>query len=202
MTDAMDMSSPGLDRRAAVRALLSGRDNAPGGPGLVISGLGSATWDVAAAGDRDENFYLWGAMGGAVAMGLGLALARPDRAVAVITGDGEALMGMGALATAARRAPNNLSIAVLDNGLYGETGMQSSAADGTVDPVALAKACGIDDALDIDGQDTLTSFAARLFDGRGLKFGRVPISKDMPDRVLPMRDGVLLKARFRACLGI
>jgi len=94
----------------------------------IITGLGSPTYDVAAVEDRKRNFYLWGAMGGAVALGLGLALARKDLDVLVVTGDGEMLMGMGSLATTAVKAPENLAILVLDNGLYGETGMQRSHA--------------------------------------------------------------------------
>ena len=106
-----------LDRRAVVAELV--RD-----PGelLVVSGLGSATYDVGAAGDRPLNFYLWGAMGGAAMIGLGLALAQPRRHVLVLTGDGEMLMGMGALASIAAAKPPNLAIAVLDNARFGETG--------------------------------------------------------------------------------
>ncbi|HVZ49133.1 MAG TPA: thiamine pyrophosphate-dependent enzyme, partial [Gemmatimonadaceae bacterium] len=76
-----------LDRRAVVRRLLAQR-----GDGLVVAGLGSPAWDVTAAGDDDRNFYLWGAMGGAVMIGLGVALAQPKMPVLVITGDGEMLM--------------------------------------------------------------------------------------------------------------
>ena len=83
-----------LDRREFVAALLRDR-----GDLLVVTGLGTPTFDVFACGDHPLNFYLWGAMGSAAMVGLGLALARPDRRVAVITGDGEALMGMGSLAT-------------------------------------------------------------------------------------------------------
>lgn len=110
-----------LDRRAAVASLLQDR-----GPLLVVTGLGSPTYDVFAAGDHDANFYLWGAMGGAAVMGLGLAMAQPARPVAVITGDGEALMGVGGLLTVAVARPANLTIVVLDNGHFGETGMQAS----------------------------------------------------------------------------
>ncbi len=108
-----------IERRAAVEHLLQNRDNM-----LVVCGLGSSTYDVYAAGDHHANFYLWGAMGGAGMIGLGLAIAEPDRQVMVITGDGEALMGIGALATVAAQKPNNLSIVVLDNEHFGETGMQ------------------------------------------------------------------------------
>ena len=77
-----------------MRVLLDGR-----GELLLVTGLGSTTWDAAAIGDDARNFYLWGAMGGAAMLGLGLALARPERRVLVVTGDGEMLMGLGALAT-------------------------------------------------------------------------------------------------------
>ncbi len=102
-----------LERRAAMAALLAGR----GDDLLVVPGLGSTTWDAAAAGDNDLNFYLWGAMGGAAMIGLGLALAQPKRKVAVITGDGEMLMGLGSLATVGIQQPRNLAIVVFDNGV-------------------------------------------------------------------------------------
>ena len=110
-----------LERRAVVARLLRDRDGL-----LVVTGLGSPSYDVHAAGDHDGNFYLWGAMGAAALVGLGLAQAKPDRTVMVVTGDGEQLMGLGGLATIAIAAPANLVIVVLDNGHYGETGMQRS----------------------------------------------------------------------------
>ena len=96
----------------------------------MVAGLGSASYDLFAAGDRDLNFYLWGAMGGAAAMGLGLAFAQPQRSVVVLTGDGEQLMGLGALATIGAHRPKNLTVVVLDNGHFGETGMQRSTPGG------------------------------------------------------------------------
>jgi len=90
----MSGNDPRLDRRAAIRILLADR-----GDLLVVTGLGSTSWDAASVGDDDRNFYLWGAMGSAAKVGLGLAIARPDRHVLVVTGDGEMLMGLGALAT-------------------------------------------------------------------------------------------------------
>src|SRR5438067_69909 len=115
-----------LERRAAMATLLADR----GDDLLLVPGLGSTAWDAAAAGDNDRNFYLWGAMGGAAMIGLGLALAKPNARVAVITGDGEMLMGLGSLATIGVQKPNNLAIVVFDNGLYGETGMQASHTSG------------------------------------------------------------------------
>src|ERR1700685_3193497 len=108
-----------LARRAVVARLLRDRDRL-----LVVTGLGSPSYDVHAAGDHDGNFYLWGAMGAAALVGLGLAQAQPDRTALVITGDGEQLMGLGGLATIAIAGPKNLVVVVLDNGHYGETGMQ------------------------------------------------------------------------------
>ena len=126
-----------LDRRSVVSSLLADRKDA-----IVVGGLGASTYDIAAAGDHDRNFYLWGAMGGAVMIGLGLALAQPKLPVVVITGDGEMLMGMGSLATVGLQKPGNLTIVVLDNEVYGETGGQASHTAATVDLVGVARVAG------------------------------------------------------------
>jgi thiamine pyrophosphate-dependent acetolactate synthase large subunit-like protein len=186
-----------LDRRAAVRALLGNR-----GDMLVVSGLGSPTWDVAAAGDDERNFYLWGAMGGAAMMGLGLALARPERRVLVVTGDGEMLMGLGALATIAVERPKNLAIVVLDNGAFGETGMQESHTAHTADLAAIATGCGFPLSLDIADEADLARLAPLLRQGDGPLFARVRVAKSEDERVLPEKDGALLKRRFRRALGL
>jgi thiamine pyrophosphate-dependent acetolactate synthase large subunit-like protein len=187
-----------LDRRAAMAALVKDRDDDL----LVVPGLGSTTWDLAAAGDDPRNFYLWGAMGGAAMIGLGLALAQPDRRVAVITGDGEMLMGLGALATIGNKRPPNLAVIVFDNGVYGETGMQPSHTQNGVDLVRIAGACGIATCLDVRHGHALADLAARLRNLRGTLFARVLISTDEPPRVLPLRDGAEIKNRFRAALGV
>jgi thiamine pyrophosphate-dependent acetolactate synthase large subunit-like protein len=185
-----------LDRRAAMRALLENR-----GDLVLVTGLGSTTWDAASVGDDDRNFYLWGAMGGAAMVGLGLALARPDRRVLVVTGDGEILMGLGALATIAVQRPPNLAIAVFDNGRYGETGMQSSHTESAVDLTRVARVCGISETFDIADEAALRQFARLLHSAKVTRFARVAIRADEPPRVLPPRDGVLLKTRFRRALG-
>ena len=133
-----------LDRRAAIRALLEGR-----GELLVVTGLGSTTWDAAAVGDDERNFYLWGAMGAAAMVGLGLAIAQPERHVLVVTGDGEMLMGLGSLATIGMQRPPNLAIAVFDNGPYGETGMQASHTAQAVSLLGVAQSCGFNETFDI-----------------------------------------------------
>ena len=133
-----------LDRRAAIQILLENRDDL-----LLVTGLGSTTYDAASVGDDPRNFYLWGAMGAAAMIGLGLAIAQPHHRVLVVTGDGEVLMGLGALATIGVQRPPNLAIAVFDNGHYGETGMQSSHTETAVALVAVAAACGIKETFDI-----------------------------------------------------
>ena len=88
---------------------------------LVVCGLGSSTYDVAGVEDHPHNFYLWGAMGQALSVGLGIAIAQPEKRVLVVTGDGEMLMGLASFSTAASVAARNLSVLVLDNGHYSET---------------------------------------------------------------------------------
>ena len=186
-----------LDRRAAMRILLAER-----GELLLVTGLGSTTYDAAAVGDDPRNFYLWGAMGGAAMIGLGLAIARPDRPVLVVTGDGEMLMGLGALATIGLQRPPNLALAVFDNGHYGETGMQPSHTLATASLHGIARACGIEAAEDIGDEAALAGFARRLNSRSETLFARVAIAVDDPPRVLPPRDGVLLKDRFRQATGM
>jgi thiamine pyrophosphate-dependent acetolactate synthase large subunit-like protein len=187
-----------LERRAAMASLLADR----GEDLLVVPGLGSTAWDVAAVGDDDRNFYLWGAMGGAAMIGLGLALAQPRRRVAVITGDGEMLMGLGSLATIGIQHPPNLAVVVFDNGVYGETGMQPSHTQHGVDLIGVARSCGIATCLDVREEKTLIDLAHRLKNLDATLFARVLIAPDEPPRVLPLRDGVALKKRFREAVGI
>lgn len=187
-----------LDRRAVVARLVRDRSDM-----VVVASLGSPTYDLAAAGDHDRNFYLWGAMGGAAMLGLGLALARPDLPVLVLAGDGEVLMGLGSLATIALQQPANLSLVVLDNGLYGETGGQPSHTSGGVDLAGVAAACGVADCRIVDAPAGLEALAARVVAvGDGPLVAVVRIDEAERPRVLPSRDGVVLKARLRGALGV
>lgn len=184
-----------LNRRILVKDILENRKDM-----AVITGLGSPTYDVAAVEDHERNFYLWGAMGGAVSLGLGLALARNDLDVLVITGDGELLMGLGSLATVAIKAPENLSILVLDNGHYGETGMQPSHTGLGCDLTAVAVGCGIQNAWKISDYDEL-QVAKEKFHTRGsVRFLHALVESDQPERVMPTRDGVENKLRFRKAI--
>ena len=189
--------SPLIDRRAFVAKLMEACPDA-----LVITGLGSSSYDAAAAGDRDQNFYLWGAMGGAAAMALGLAIAQPKKSVLVITGDGEQLMGLGALATIGAQQPNNLSIVVIDNGLYSETGGQRSHTSQGTNLAAVARACGIVDANELHAMAGVTGLAKRINARAGCLLSQVHVEPVELPRVLPPRDGVYLKNRFRQSLGL
>jgi thiamine pyrophosphate-dependent acetolactate synthase large subunit-like protein len=188
-------SNSKLRRREVVSALLADR-----GDLLVVSGLGSTTYDCAAAGDHPLNFYLWGAMGGAAMIGLGLALTQPKRRVLVVTGDGEMLMGIGSLATIAVKRPLNLAIAVIDNERYGETGMQATHTAATVDLAAMAKAAGFSRVATAADETSLAAAIrmVRREDGPALAVIKVAPLRD--PFVLPARDGTLLKHRFREAL--
>jgi thiamine pyrophosphate-dependent acetolactate synthase large subunit-like protein len=186
-----------LDRRAVVKSLLIDR-----GDLLIVTGLGSSSYDVMAAGDHPRTFFLWGAMGGAAMVGMGLALARPESNVAVITGDGEQLMGLGSLATIGAQKVKNLSIVVLDNSHYGETGMQASHTGLGVDLVGVAKSCGFAFCERVSDMRGVEALRKRLHEPEGPLFANVQIAANDPQRVLPPRDGVFLKNRFRESLGL
>ncbi|MDQ7246419.1 thiamine pyrophosphate-dependent enzyme [Dongia sedimenti] len=191
------MVTPLLERRAAVAALLKDR-----GDLLVVTGLGSPTYDVHAAGDRDDNYYLWGAMGGAALVGLGLALAQPQRQVLVITGDGEQLMALGALATIAVKRPRNLALAVIDNQHYGETGMQASHTGSGIDLAAIASACGFAASGVLRTLPEVEALAQALRStAEGPRLHVIKVAADSPPRSMPARDAVFIKNRFRAHLG-
>ncbi|SDN41560.1 thiamine pyrophosphate-dependent enzyme [Ensifer sp. YR511] len=185
-----------LDRREVVNALLADRKDL-----LVVTGLGSSSYDVMAAGDHDNNYYLWAAMGSAAMVGLGIASAQPDKNVLVVTGDGEALMGFGALATIALRRPANLTIAVLDNGHFGETGMQVSHAGRGINLDKVAEACGFSWTKEIRDMEGVKDLHKRVYARDGLKLATIKIKAENLPRVLPPRDGSYIKNRFRSALG-
>lgn len=177
-----------LHRRNVVSALLKDR-----GELLVVAGLGSTAWDCTAAGDSPLTFPLWGAMGQAAMIGLGVALAQPKKRVLVITGDGEMLMGIGSLATIGVQKPANLSVVVIDNERYGETGMQATHTASGIDLVGVARACGL---RAFDFKDHRTA----IHDSTGPNFAVVKVVAEKIPLVLPPREGTLLKARFRRAL--
>lgn len=184
-----------LERREVVTRILGARADA-----LVVTGLGSPTWDTAAAGDHSGNFYLWGGMGGAAMLGLGLAVAQPKRRVLVLTGDGEMLMGLGSLATIGVDRPPNLCVIVLDNERYAETGMQPTHTAHGVDLAGVATAAHFRSAVTIYSPKELARWIPRFHAEAGPIFAAVKIGPNHPPMVLPPRDGAYVKNRFREAL--
>ncbi|WP_175670536.1 thiamine pyrophosphate-dependent enzyme [Burkholderia ambifaria] len=180
-----------LERRAAVASLLDGRKES-----IVVAGLGSPIYDVFAAGDHSLNFYDWGAMGSAAMVGLGLALAQPRRPVIVFTGDGEMLMGLGAFATIAQHCPPNLAIVVLDNEQYAETGMQRTATGIATDLAAVARGCGLKNAVTLTSDSELTLLKEKIQACDGTKVAVLKIVPGDQPRTIPMRDGAAIANRF------
>jgi thiamine pyrophosphate-dependent acetolactate synthase large subunit-like protein len=129
-------------------------------------------------------------------IGLGLALARPDRRIAVITGDGDMLMGLGSLATIGVKQPKNLAVVVLDNARYGETGMQASATADGIDLVAVALACRFRTAQTVSRTDRASDVRALLHNAEGPILINARIDAVDTPRVLPLRDGHAIKQRF------
>ncbi|HEX5093294.1 MAG TPA: thiamine pyrophosphate-dependent enzyme [Burkholderiales bacterium] len=184
-----------LRRREVVAALLEKR-----GDLLVVAGLGSTSWDCTAAGDHPLTFPLWGGMGLAAMTGLGLALAQPARRVLVVTGDGEMLMGLGSLATIGVERPANLSVVVIDNERYGETGMQKTHTAHGVDLAAMARAAGFASSTLLRDAAGLAPLRQAVHNAPGPHFAQIKVAPEKESVVLPPREGTLLKNRFREAL--
>jgi thiamine pyrophosphate-dependent acetolactate synthase large subunit-like protein len=184
-----------LHRREVVKTLLQKR-----GKLLVVAGLGATSWDITAAGDSPLSFPTWGAMGQAAMIGLGIALAQPRRRVLVVTGDGEMLMGLGSLATIGVQRPANLTVVVIDNERYGETGMQATHTAQGVDLAAAARACGFKDSRVIKAQSEIAALRSLIHEKAGPNFAQVKVAAEKLPLVLPPHDGVVLKERFRAAV--
>ena len=188
----------GLHRREVVADLLRDRDENV----LVVAGLGSPCWDVSHAGDVPENFYVWGAMGGAAMIGYGVARTQPDKRVLVVTGDGDMLMGMGAFATIAHNPVSNLAIVVLDNGRFGETGGQPTHTTGPTDLAAIAKGAGIGTTETISAEADLDRLKGLALHEPGPVVAVVKVLYEDLKFHLPSNSGSYLKDRFRiAILG-
>lgn len=181
-----------LHRREVAKILLADRGDA-----LVVAGLGSPIWDITSVQDSHANFPAWGGMGGAACMGLGLAFAQPDRTVLVVTGDGEMLMGLGALATIGVAQPRNLSVVVMNNGQYGETGLQKAHTSLGVDLAGVATASGIKHSLDVKDDADLAKLVTSLYARQGPVFASIRIHEEKLPPLVSPRDGPHLKNRFR-----
>ena len=183
-----------LDRRVAVKAILANRGDA-----LVVTGLGSSSYDVGTV-DHPNTYYLWGGMGGAAMIGVGLAIAQPKRRVLVITGDGEMLMGLGSLATIGAEKIRNLSIIVLDNELYSETGMQPTHTSRGVNLAGIAAASGFAAADTVTTLPGLKSWIPKLYNTSGPLFLDIKVNANRYPLSIRLRDGAHIKNRFRESL--
>jgi thiamine pyrophosphate-dependent acetolactate synthase large subunit-like protein len=191
-------AAPGfvLERREAVPALIGRHQDF-----LFVSGLGGTACDVGAvAGDGAHVYSLGGAMGAACMIGLGLALARPDKRVLVVTGDGELLMNVGALATIAVIDPPNLAILCVDNGHYGETGWQKSHTSLGVDLEKMAIGAGIKRTLTVATESDIADGARILREGNGTSFVNLRVKPTEPAEFKRNFDASLCRDRFRAAL--
>jgi thiamine pyrophosphate-dependent acetolactate synthase large subunit-like protein len=185
-----------LERSTSVPALIGRHEDF-----LLIAGLGGTACDVGAvAGDGAHVYSLGGAMGAACMMGLGLALARPDKRVLVVTGDGELLMNVGALATIAVIDPANLAILCVDNGHYGETGWQRSHTSLGVDLEKIAIGCGIKHTRTVAAESDLAAGARLLREGRGTTFVLLRVQPGEPPPFKRNFDASLCRDRLRAAL--
>ncbi|MET0567588.1 MAG: thiamine pyrophosphate-dependent enzyme [Hyphomicrobiaceae bacterium] len=182
-----------LDRREAVPALIGNHKDF-----LLVAGLAGTAKDLASLTSDGANYFgLAGAMGAAVSIGLGLALARPDKRVLVATGDGELLMNVGALATVGILNPPNLSILCVDNGHYGETGYQQSHTSLGVDLEQMAIGAGIKSTCTIDKPDGIATGARMLRESNGSSFVLLRVKPEDPPKFKRNMDIGALRVRFR-----
>jgi thiamine pyrophosphate-dependent acetolactate synthase large subunit-like protein len=167
------------------------------GAGAIIASLGHPTYDLLAVGDRDRNFYMWGSMGLASSVGLGLALARPDVRVYVLDGDGSLLMNLGSLATVGLLQPPNFVLVVMDNEQYATTGGQQTPTAFGADLEAAARAMRIDRTSTVRTEEELADALS------GPQGPAVIIAKvdESPPTEKPSNDCVFLKRRFMAAVA-
>ena len=185
-----------LDRRDAVPALIGRHQDF-----LFVTGLAGTARDIAAlTGDGAHIYTMAGAMGGACMIGLGLALARPDKRVLVATGDGELLMNLGSLATIAIMNPPNLSVLCVDNGHYGETGYQKSHTSLGVDLEKIAAGSGIKRTLTVEKEPELAEGARLIREGNGSSFVLLRVKPTDPPSFKRSLDPSFGRLRFRAAL--
>lgn len=188
------MDKPTLDRREVLAKLFPDPDTY-----LFVSGLAGSSKDAAGLADDGANlFTMAGTMGAAVSTGLGMALAAPDRQVAVICGDGELMMNLGSLATVASQAPANLTIVCIDNGCHGETGGQSGHTSVRTHLVQVAQGFGIASALLVETQAQLETSAAFVREAPGPRFVHVRVTAGPPTDYRRNLDLAECRIRFRS----
>jgi len=166
----------------------------------VIAGIGNTNFDLYAAGHRPQNFYMLGSMGLACPIALGVALAQPERGVIALEGDGSILMALGCLATIGMVKPRNLTIVIMDNGIYQITGKQPAATAVTADIVAIARGAGIANSHWVRDEAHFDELITRRLDAGGPALLAAKID-DKPGVGQTPRDPSLIRHRFMQGLG-
>ncbi len=179
----------------AIRALLQVLSSQP-----VLANLGTNTYDLFAAGDRPENFYMWGAMGSVSSVGLGLALARPDLRVIVLDGDGSLLMNLGSLATISTLRPANLVHIVFDNRMYETTGGQATHTAKGVNLAAIARGAGLSQVREVRDLPSFANAAEAALREAGPWFIVASVEPTASTARIPRRP-VYDKDRFMNSIG-
>lgn len=164
---------------------------------VIVSNLGVASYVLAGVADRPRNVYLWGSMGVTTPVGLGLAIAVDDP-VTVLDGDGSMVMSLGCLATAGTIDPPNLTVVVMDNGVYETTGGQPTPA-GSTDFAAVARDCGLDGTT-VSSADGLANAYREAQHHGGASLIACEVTRIDPDDRPPM-DFAAIKRRVRDALG-
>jgi len=168
----------------------------------VIGGIGHSNFDLWAAEQRPQNFYMLGSMGLAVPIAHGVAIAQPQRKVFALEGDGSLLMQLGCLSTVAARAPKNLVIIVWDNGVYAITGGQATpAAQARTDFVAIARGCGIAQSNWASDEAEFEALVDRALAGDGPWLIAAHIDGKPAVKQTP-RDPILHRQRFMQGMGV
>ena len=195
-TDAGAGRAGVIHRQEGVRALVGAL-----GDELVVTGLGYAAFDVYAAGDRARNFYLSGALGSAASVAFGLAGARPGERVVCVDGEGSLLANLGVLATIGRYQPPNLTLVVLDNGMFQITGGQATHTAFGTDLARVARGCGIASARTVVTLDDLEAAFRSMQETPGPHVLVAKVDRQRSSGYQP-RKGVLVKSRFMHALGV
>ena len=167
----------------------------------VIGGIGNTNFDLWAAGQRPQNFYMLGSMGLSIPIALGVAIAQPQRHVIALEGDGSLLMQLGCLTTVAALAQRNLTMVIMDNGLYQITGSQPTPAAGIADFVAIARGAGIAKAAWADDEEDFDRLIDTALAEGGPSFIAARID-DKPGVGTTDRDPPQIRDRFMRGLGV
>ena len=167
----------------------------------VIGGIGNTNFDLWAAGQRPQNFYMLGSMGLAFPIALGVALAQPERRVIALEGDGSLVMQLGCLSTIAMLAPKNLSLVLMDNGIYQITGGQPTPAAATTDLVAVAQGCGLANSVWASDEEDFERLIEASLSASAPTFIAVRIDAQ-PAVATTHRDPVQIRERFMHGIGV